>query len=247
VSDLNDPLHDDALFVRPPAERTPSALVGTSAGDVHADLVRWHDGAEHRVRRQRIERFIQTLNIRRLGDRAMAVAAESSDRDAAPFHVPLRVMAEAVGVSAEDAGRAAALAGAVARGMGPGASGDPGEAVDAVPELLQLVRGDETLDAANRIGLLLQTCDAVADLVRSALTRPGTTPLGLDQARQLVVTALLDHPPVRVARRFRADGELVTVDIGGRPFGAGPHRCPGEELAIELTAGTVAGLRRARS
>lgn len=239
-----DPLRDGTLFVRPPAERTPAMLVGTAAGDVHADLVRWHDGPQHRRHRQRVERFIDTLSAEQLGDQALSAAAIAGDPQSAAYDVPLAVMARAVGVAAGSVERAVALARSAARGMGPGATGDPSEAIDVMPELLSLVPGDEVLDAANRIGLLLQTCDAVAGLVRASTTRTGHSEhvVDIDEAQHVVAGALADDPPVRVARRFRADGELVTVDIGDRPFGAGVHRCPGEALAMALAAGTVAGL-----
>lgn len=242
MTDAIDPLQDAALFVRPPAERIPAALVGTEAGAVYGQLVRWHDGIEHRRRRERVERFIARIDPEQAGNKTAAMAAAAADPGDARYDVPLAVVAGEIGVVAADIDRVVTFARAAARGMGPGATGEPVEAIAVVPGLLELVPGDEELDASNRIGLLLQTCDAVAGLVAVALARIGDVAVGRGEARRVVTSMLRDDPPVTLARRFRSDGGLITADIRDRPFGAGPHRCPGEALALALAAGTVAGL-----
>lgn len=237
-----DLVNDPGLRVRPPTERVPRTLQHTQAGDVFAELVRWHDGDEHRWRRARVERFIASLDPTRLEHRAFTLGLRAPDPARAAFDVPLAVLATALGVAPGDCERAVELARAAARGMGPGATGDPAEAIGAVPDLLGMLPDDGDLDAANRVGLLLQTCDAVAALVTAARCRAGRGATE-SSAAALVAAALAEEPPVRSARRFRPDGEPVAVDLAGHPFGAGPHRCPGEAVAVALAVGTVDGLR----
>jgi len=43
-----------------------------------------------------------------------------------------------------------------------------------------------------------------------------------------------DAPPVPDTRRIAPDGVEVLVDIADAPFGRGAHRCPGQDLALEL-------------
>jgi hypothetical protein len=41
-------------------------------------------------------------------------------------------------------------------------------------------------------------------------------------------------PAVPVTRRVAPDGREVLVDLAAAPFGAGPHACPGQPLALYL-------------
>jgi hypothetical protein len=172
---IDDPLLDSTLYVRPPREPVPTALLGTVAGEVYAKRVRMIDGEEHQRRRAAIERFLETIE------------QVSSVEE----------MATVVG--AADTKLAAALARVAAAGMAAEATDtDAGAAISAVPNLIALLPDDDHLDVANRIGLLVQSCAIETGVSRT--------------------------------RRFTADGTEIVVDLTGRPFGAGVHRCPGERL-----------------
>jgi hypothetical protein len=54
--------------------------------------------------------------------------------------------------------------------------------------------------------------------------------LALIEARRAGTSA----PPVPFTRRRAPSGEEVLVDLGDAHFGRGPHRCPGEQLALHL-------------
>ena len=41
-------------------------------------------------------------------------------------------------------------------------------------------------------------------------------------------------PPVPSTRRVAPNGEELLVDLTDAHFGRGPHRCPGEQLALRL-------------
>jgi hypothetical protein len=76
----------------------------------------------------------------------------------------------------------------------------------------------------------VQACEATAALVRGALARP-------------VEEVLRDDPPVKGTKRVAPEGQVITVDLKGRPFGAGPRACPAREHALALVEGTIEGAR----
>ncbi|MFI1257614.1 hypothetical protein ACH4U6_28050 [Streptomyces netropsis] len=94
------------------------------------------------------------------------------------------------------------------------------EADRAVTRLVEACGGVADEATANRIGLLVQACDATKALV--ANTAAGRT-----------------DPPVPLTRRVAPDGTLVEVSLAEAPFGIGPHACPGREHALALAAGLV--------
>ena len=86
-------------------------------------------------------------------------------------------------------------------------------------------------DDVAALSILFQTRDATAALIRNALEDGG------------VESSLRRRPPVVTTRRVDTEtGEVLVVDLTDRPFGDGPHRCPGERLAIALATGVVNAL-----
>jgi cytochrome P450 len=146
---------------------------------------------------------------------------------------PVTVLARAIGVSEP----VADLVRDVAQAYQPG-SGDDRRADAAVERLVAILGGAHDEPTAARIGVLVQACDATAKLLERARHRD-------------VDEVLRDDPPVRVTRRqASADttvggvpvgaGEVVVVSLaGGLAFGAGPRRCPGEQLARALVVDRV--------
>jgi 2-methylisocitrate lyase-like PEP mutase family enzyme len=65
---------------------------------------------------------------------------------------------------------------------------------------------------ANRIGILVQAHAATTTLIAGV------------------------NPPVPFTRRLAPSGEIVEVDLEGRPFGEGRHACPGRAHALALGA-----------
>lgn len=85
-------------------------------------------------------------------------------------------------------------------------------AADAATDRLVEACGGRTEDSAARVCVLVQAHAGVGALL-----------------------AATDGPPIPYTRRIGPDGE-VAVDLADVPFGAGPHRCPGEELGRRLAA-----------
>lgn len=128
---------------------------------------------------------------------------------------PVEVLAEALGLPAGLGDDVAVVA----------ASYQPHTAITeeadrAVARLIEACGGLADEATANRIGLLVQACDATKALV--AHTVAGRT-----------------DPPVPITRRVAPDGTLVEVSLAEVPFGIGPHACPGREHALALAAGLV--------
>lgn len=100
--------------------------------------------------------------------------------------------------------------------------------------------------AANRIGLLVQACDATASLIGRSRAASG------GPAEAVAATVLAD-PPVAAMRRIAAAdttvgstalaaGDLAVLNVGpvGLTFGAGPRVCPGRAHAVALAEGALA-------
>lgn len=175
-------------------EHTVPAVPPAASGVawLRSRVARFSEGAEHRRRRALVERVLSGVDVdglRRAGD-------------------PVAVLAEALGVP-----RAVARdVTAVARCYQPHLPVAPG-ADEAVARLVAAFGGVWDEGTANRVGLLVQACDATRALVAGV------------------------EPPVPVTRRVAPGGEVVEVDLGGAWFGAGRHACPAREHALALAEG----------
>jgi cytochrome P450 len=121
--------------------------------------------------------------------------------------------------------------------------------------------GDVETFEANRLALLWQSFEAGAALLAHALQRLGETPAlrAAGTALHDWIAALPDAGgAVRNTRRFvqqqagleiggarlaPGEGLLLNLAGAGAGFGAGAHRCPGQDLALEIAAAAVAQLR----
>ncbi|WP_025355888.1 isocitrate lyase/phosphoenolpyruvate mutase family protein [Kutzneria albida] len=167
----------------------------TGVAWLRAHVARFSEGADHRRRRALAEDFLA------------AVDAESLRRPGNP----VANLAEALGLPRAVAAEVAV----VARSYQPHTPVTE-EADAAVARLVAACGGGWDEATANRIGLLVQACDATIALI---------------VGRQ---------PPVPVTRRVAPSGETVEVDLADTPFGAGRHACPGREHAEALADGALA-------
>jgi len=176
---------------------------------LRSSVARFSSGAAHRRRRALAVAELASVDP----DRLRLRAAERGDG-------PVEVLAEALGLPADVAADVAL----VAKAYQPHTAVTE-EADRAVARLVEACGGVADEATANRIGLLVQACDATRALV--ANTVAGRT-----------------DPPVPLTRRVAPDGTLVEVSLAEAPFGSGPHACPGREHALALAAGLVeAGTR----
>lgn len=129
--------------------------------------------------------------------------------------------------------------------------------------LVRLLAGNARIDSldavtANLVGWFFQAFDSCAGLIGGAiasLAAKGGGPLSLDDVGRTVNDLLARSPPISNTRRFTTApitvGEisipagqmvLVVLSAGGRPFGAGNHRCPAEALAPTIATNAVHAL-----
>ncbi|MBE1878108.1 hypothetical protein [Myceligenerans pegani] len=121
-------------------------------------------------------------------------------------------LAEALGVPRSISASVSADVDAVAAAYQPHTPQTP-EADRALERLVEACGGVKDERTAALIGLLVQACAATRAMIAG------------------------DDPPVPVTRRVDPSGAVVEVDLTGRPFGAGPHACPGRAHALALVEG----------
>ncbi|MEU4739777.1 isocitrate lyase/phosphoenolpyruvate mutase family protein [Actinosynnema sp. NPDC023658] len=187
---LSDAVLSDEAYPVPPV---PSA--GSGVAWLRAGVARFSEGPDHARRRASVERMLSTVDpgsVRRPG-------------------TPVAVLAEALGLPRSVASDVALLAACYQ----PHVTATP-EADEAVARLVAACGGTWDEETANRIGLLVQACDATRALIAGV------------------------EPPVPVTRRVAPDGAVVE---GGRLvawFGAGRHACPGRAHALAMAEGSRA-------
>src|SRR5258708_25740093 len=167
----------------------------------------------------------------------LARRASSEPVDVMPLarRVPAAAIAAGLGVAQDDiAAVVEAMLAAVSGYLTPDMAGP--DADSSVAFLAKTFGPAEPEQLANRIGLLMQACDATAALIGNALiaafAAEGTV-------EEIIGRTLVDDPPTLRTRRVSPDGELVTIDISGCTFGAGRRPCPGSDQATALAAGVL--------
>jgi cytochrome P450 len=234
----------DPAYTVPPAAAVPPSQTDTLAW-LRALVARFCDGAEHDRRRELVERDLADLDPVSLRSAAADLTAAmlvSADAGQAPFdamtlarRVPVAVLAAALGIEPDAVPQAVDAVLAAASGYpnpdqaGPGA--DAGVGV-----LTRLLGPADPERLANRIGLLMQACDATAGLIGNALITAFAGPEAVDD---VVARTVRDDPPVLRTRRLSPAGEVITVDLSGCTFGAGRRPCPGADQATALAAGVL--------
>jgi cytochrome P450 len=246
TADVAAVLSSDLLRVRPPAEPVPRAIAGGAAGEVFGRLVRMTDGAAQtagtravrealasvdpraagQVAHGRAARLAAALDLARRPERAMEVA----------WHVPVRTMADLVGLAPDDSDAASERTRVLVGGFAAGATAEDAAASASAATFLggaltggglhgALARAaaagglDAAFVAANAVGLLSQTLEATAGLVGNALVALARTP-GLGRAVRsgggdaLVREVMRHDPPVQNTRRFAAAaGPVADVSV----------------------------------
>ncbi|MEV7182653.1 hypothetical protein [Kitasatospora sp. NPDC093102] len=236
--DVTAALADPAL-VPPPA--APGATPGTVAW-LRSAVARFSSGEPHARRRALV-----LADLERLDPSRLRVAAAGGFEPDVRLRV-VRVLAAELGLADPEA--VARDVATVARAYFADTPDDPAADV-AVARLLPAMGDRDEETAANRIGLLVQACDATAALVEGA-RRHEDGPAGV----------LRTDPPLRTMRRLAARatavggvevpaGTQVLLDIAaaqaGAPegvaltFGAPPRSCPGRAQAMAIAEGILYG------
>ncbi|SNS43316.1 Cytochrome P450 [Streptosporangium subroseum] len=247
----------DPLFTVDPVPHPPFAL---TVAWLRGAVGRFAEGAVHDKRRAAGVAVLARLDPDAL--RAEAFRLASEDPESAEL-VPVRVLAVALGVRAEDGARAVEAVAMIALAYLPGPGEVDAEAADEGLVRLSHLLGDPDPERlAVLAGLLAQAYGATAGLVRGALAAE-PVPCTVEE---LLVETLRFDPPVRVLRRTAAgEGKAVVLDVAAanrdpevfadpdrfRPgrepqhltFGAGSRSCPAQRIALALAAGAVEAAR----
>ncbi|HVB44013.1 MAG TPA: hypothetical protein VNF47_15100 [Streptosporangiaceae bacterium] len=251
----------DPSYLVPPAPAVPDSETGT-LGWLRASVPRFCNGPAHARRRAQAERDIAGLDPARLGQAAFAATTaelssagtrlagfrvgqipqagpEQFDAMVLARRIPVAVLAAELGFTATaEAARIVTAVIAVAAGY-PNPDLARGDTDASVAFLLQALGSADPQESANKIGLLVQTCDATAGLIGNALARALGTGAEDRNAGDAVEQTLRADPPVLRTRRVSPAGDVVAVDISEFPFGTGSRPCPGADLAQALAAGVV--------
>ena len=225
-------LSDERLAVRPVSEPVPPAIAGQPAGEVFGQLARMNEGESHRIARQALVAGLSNVDGDMVFNAARRQAHAFIDRlsaggptslDTLAFALPVRIVAEMVGLPAEDsleaavrqfvaclspASSAEALQGAHAAALHLQSSlhalTDNEAAV--TPLVRRIVEGGLEASTAlpnplvsNLLGLFSQTFDATAGLIGNSVV---TLAQHGDVARRLHTAPSLIHAFVREVARF---------------------------------------------
>jgi cytochrome P450 len=229
---VNAVLSDERLTVRPVGEPVPRAIAEQPAGKVFGQLARMNEGERHRIARQALVAGLSGVD----GDTVFGSARQQAhafiDRlgpggatllDTLAFALPVRIVAEMVGLPAEDsleatvrqfvaclspASSAEALQGAhvAALHLQSGLHALTGNEAAVTPLVRRIVEGGLEVGAdlpnplvSNLLGLFSQTFDATAGLIGNSVVTLAQYP---DVAHRLHAAPGLIHAFVREVARF---------------------------------------------
>jgi cytochrome P450 len=206
----------------------PPAIRGSGAAlALRAAMARFSGPAEHPARRAAVVAATDAVDVRQLADTAAARtrARLSGAAVDALAEIARVVPTEALAACLDAPDTPVADVDAVVAVIGRGQPATPA-ADDAAQRLVDRI-------GVEGASLLYQNFDATAALIatRLAATATGGAPA----------------PAVPRTKRVGPDGTDVTLEIGaaGLPFGSGPHRCPGEQLAEAIVAAVLAAIESA--
>jgi hypothetical protein len=182
---------------------------------LRASVARFSSGETHTRRRAIVE-----AELARLDPAVLRAGANRSTVDR--NYVPVAVLAEALGIL-----DVTAAVGAVRKVAAAYQGVYETAPDDAVASLVSMLQPADPEVIANRIGLLVQACDATAALISS----PDEPPVRFTR-RQALADAEIDGVAIPA-------GTIVRLDISAFPFGGDARRCPGRDHALALAAGVA--------
>lgn len=220
----------------PPRVDGPSATLG-----LRAAMARFSHADEHGARRAEVAAAIAHLDT---GEAARIASARAAALLGAPrtdvlasiaCRVPTETLASLLGLH-DGIDEVVRDVEAIVRVIGRGEPATPD--ADAATDRLRLRFGGHALGWVPVASILYQGFDATMWLIAvrlhaRATGRPDVAPV--PRTRRV---ALRDSIMAGVAVRL---GTEVVLEIGtaGLPYGAGPHRCPGTQLAEQIATGVV--------
>ncbi|WP_298928604.1 cytochrome P450 [uncultured Ramlibacter sp.] len=210
------------LRVRPPAEPVPTALLGTAAGEVFAQLVRMTDGDFHAAHKPAVEQAARRWSLDDVAAAARAASqelADVEDPNAFMARLPVRALALLLGVPAAQRDATCEWVRSFVAGIAPGASADAvGRAVEGAAALMAQGQalGLGSVQAANRIAFMQQSLDATAALIGHTVLQLREQPAP-DHMRSFVTEVERWCAPTQNTRRFAAQD----LELAGQRIAAG--------------------------
>lgn len=201
-----------ARFAAPEAHPEPRRAVEALLGAIDADAVA--ERAAHRT-------------ARHLAGPSVDVAASI-----APV-VPVEAMLETLGVDIGLVADVDAVVAVIGRGE------PPTDRSDAAAARLQLAAVTAGHDPVAAVSVLYQTMDATAALV---LCRMFAAVDGGEMVPPVPRTRRIARRAAVVGDHRVEGGTEIDIELATRPFGAGPHQCPGREVAERIAAAVVASI-----
>jgi len=227
-------LGDERLTVRPSTEPVPRAIAGQPAGEVFGRLARMNEGDAHRIARRSLVKALSAVDAETvfqsarthavaLIERAGTPANDAGVLDALAFALPVRVVAELIGMPADDSLEASVrhFVACLSPASSPEAlRGAHEAAMQLQTRLFALTQRSPAASAfvermvagglepgadlpnplvANLLGLFSQTFDATAGLVGNSIVTL-TREHGL--AEHLIATPSDIHPFVHEVARY---------------------------------------------
>lgn len=218
------------LRVRPPAEPVPTALLGTPAGEVFAQLVRMTDGDFHAAHKPAVEqgaRRWSLADVARAAGLATRDLLERADANAFMARLPVQTMARLLEVPQEELADTCRWVEQFVACIAPGASAHAvSEGAQAAAALMAqgLALGLASAQAANRIALMQQSLDATAALLGHTVLMLRQEPSCAQAAtaspeamRAFVAEVERYCGPTQNTRRFAAEA----LTLAGQPVAEG--------------------------
>lgn len=238
-------------------------------------MARFSDGPEHARRRAFVLQLLPAATgLAAAAERTATAILDGQNGvfDVMPVArtVPVRVLAQALGVAPGDLERVVGATGELCDALAPALASwtdqpDAGPAAQMLETVLAATGPDGPERTAAAVGILIQARDATAALIGAAVLAADAD----DAARSpdgAVERVLRCDAPVQSTRRVATEnfwlggvrvprGSTVWLLLGaaenGQPsgpatFGGGPHECPGSAQARALAAGVLAALKIGR-
>lgn len=262
--EVAEALSSEAVRVRPPSEPVPAAIAGAPAGEIFRNLVRMNDGPRHARAKAAVGACLaaidpaQVVAIARREAAALAnavTAQQRQDLDLFNFTLPVRVVAQLIGLPEDAAAHCVPLIGDFVHCLSPlSGAGEIARSNEAAESLLRMLRdawqpnnglaphadrlrdlGLSERDAVltNLAGFMSQSHEATAGLIGNTLLTLAHHPhlnrrvAGDDALLQRVIEEVARHDPsVHNTRRFVAQDCVI----------AGEAMKAGDQILVVLAA-----------